>query len=517
MQSDILLLTAGGTDTGHFLEFLDGYAVTRCHDVRKAALLCEQKEIYLALVEAELDATSGIDWFGSIRVRHPHLSGLLIGNPADAGLLRRALDVGFSGIIETPVHGEQLRAQVERAMALVRLQEENTRLRTLVPLYSLGEQFLSSASEDEVLDSLLNVVEEQTGAVRISVMLFDEEESCLKIVACRGMDEELARSIRIRSGDQISGWVYARDRPVLLNREDQEESVFAPLLKRPDISTAISFPLKVRDRVLGVLNISRTGSGAPYTEADIEMLAVICSQAAMALDSVRASRIMAEKVRVRTLFEQYVAPEVAELLIASDSNLLDLGEIRDVTVLFADIRNFTGLVQHLDLTELRTFLNAFFQIFTDAIFQYRGTVDKFMGDAVLAIFGAPILLENASLNAIRTALAIKRRFGALRARWACRCSEFENVDLGIGITRGEMFLGNVGSSRRLDYTVIGSQVNIAQRLAAESTACQIYVTDSVRREIKQQVAVEQAGFIRLRGVDEEIGVYAVKGDPVAAR
>ncbi|WP_457572868.1 GAF domain-containing protein [Desulfolithobacter sp.] len=512
MQSDILLLTAAGTDTGLLLEFLDGYAVTRSHDAREATLLCEQKDIYLVLVEAELDTTSGIDWFGTIRTGHPHLNGLLIGNPVEEGLLRRALEAGFSGIIETPVRGEQLRSQVERAMALVRLQEENTRLRTLVPLYSLGEKFLQSASEKEVLDSLLNVVVEQTGAAQVSVMLFDEEESCLRIAACRGMDEALARSIRILPGDQIAGWVYARGRPVLLNRENQDDSIFAPLLKRPDIVAAISFPLKVRDRVLGVLNISRTESGAPYTEADIEMLAVICSQATMALENVRATRLMAEKVRMRTLFEQYVAPEVADLLIASDANLLDLGEIRDVTVLFADIRNFTALVQHMELTELRSFLNAFFQIFTDAIFQHRGTVDKFMGDAVLAVFGAPILLENACLSAVQTALAIRNRFGGLRAQWASRCSEFDNVDLGIGITRGEMFLGNVGSSRRLDYTVIGSQVNIAQRLAAESTACQIYVTDTVRREIEPHVAVEHTGFLRLRGVDRKIGVHAVRGD-----
>ena len=95
MQSDILLLTAAGTDTGLLLESLDGYAVTPCHDAREATLLCEQKDIYLALVEAELDATSGIDWFGATRTEHPHLSGLLIGNTVGGGLLRRAVDAGF--------------------------------------------------------------------------------------------------------------------------------------------------------------------------------------------------------------------------------------------------------------------------------------------------------------------------------------------------------------------------------------------------------------------------------------
>jgi len=246
-----------------------------------------------------------------------------------------------------------------------------------------------------------------------------------------------------------------------------------------------------------------------FSEADKETLGIICGQAALALENVRSLEVVKKTTRMRTLFEQYVAPEVAEILLTSDADIMGLGEIKEVTVLFADIRNFTGLVQHLNLADLRIFLNEFFQIFTDAIFQNRGTVDKFMGDAVLSVFGAPVELENANLAAVQTALIIQDRFESLRIRWTERCLDFQTVDLGIAVTCGQMYLGNVGSTRRLDYTVIGTPVNIAQRLAAESFRCRIYVTEPVRQAIATEIDTEEVGNVSLRGVEQEVQVFSV--------
>jgi adenylate cyclase len=194
-----------------------------------------------------------------------------------------------------------------------------------------------------------------------------------------------------------------------------------------------------------------------------------------------------------------------------------LGAVKVATVLFADIRNFTGMVQHLPLPVLRDFLNEFFQVFTETIFEYRGTVDKFMGDAVLAVFGALIELDNASWTAVETALAIRERFAALKKEWQKRDSFFDSIDLGFGITRGEMFMGNVGSARRLDYTVIGTEVNIAQRLASAATSFRIYITDEVREDLARQakedqkVLIEDLGAMALKGVHYAVPAFCVLG------
>ena len=103
------------------------------------------------------------------------------------------------------------------------------------------------------------------------------------------MDSDLAQSIRVRPGDQVAGWVYQNGKPVILNKNSQDQSIFAPLLQRQDVTAAVSFPITMRSKILGVLNISQQREDAKFSESDIEMLAVICSQAAMALANVRYS------------------------------------------------------------------------------------------------------------------------------------------------------------------------------------------------------------------------------------
>ena len=294
-----------------------------------------------------------------------------------------------------------------------------------------------------------------------------------------------------------------------MNKDSQELSIFAPLLQRQDISAAVSFPITMQGKILGVLNISHSQEDTKFSEADIELLAVISGQAAMALANVRFSTVLQEKTRVRTLFEQYVAPEVADLLITSGSDMVGLGEISNVTIFFADIRESTSLVQRLDLKELRSFLNEFFQIFTEVIFESRGTVDKFMGDAVLAIFGAPIELENQNLAAVQTALDIRKQFEKLRMKWVARREDFSIVDLAIGVTCGDVFLGNVGSSHRFDYTVIGTEVNVAQRIAAASPNGHIHITQEVKEHVEPFFEIADVGSMRLRGVQKLVPVYSV--------
>jgi len=509
MRKSILLFADNLSSCGKICQLLEEYEIYHCTTVADGEVLCRKHAVTLALISEKVSGHDGCAFFHDLRRRCPVISGLLLAGTGDNGLLRRAMDAGISGLIELPIKVDQLKYQVSRALDAALLRRENERLHTLLPLYSLGEQLLSSSSEDEVLAGLLDEVVRQTGAGHVSVMLFDSKEACLRIAAARGMDRELARSIRIRPGDQIAGWVFQQGKPVILNRDTQEESIFAPLLKRTEITSAISFPLIVRGDILGVVNISRTADDVFFSESDKEMLGIICGQAALALESVRSLVIAKKTTRMRTLFEQYVAPEVAEILLAGDADIMGLGEIKDATVLFADIRNFTSLVQHLDLSDLRTFLNEFFQVFTDTIFQHRGTVDKFMGDAVLAVFGAPVELENAGRAAVRTALLLRQRFEALRSRWAEHVENFQIIDLGIAVTSGRMYTGNVGSNRRLDYTVIGAPVNIAQRLAAESSQCRIYVTAPVNDAICGKIATRDEGAFELRGMEQRVKVFSV--------
>ncbi|MHB1348471.1 MAG: GAF domain-containing protein [Desulfobulbus sp.] len=514
--NNILLVTPDKTGIRDIREALVEHEVLTCSTSQEAISLCLDNDVHLVIVEEELQGGSGSELFAELRKHRPWLAGLLLSESANENILRKALDIGFTGLLEKPVDPVILLQRIYRAMESASLQEENTRLKTLLPLYSFGEHFLSAATEQDVFDGLVDIVSELTRASRISVMWFKEEEDCLRIVAAKGLDADLAQSIRLRPGDQVAGWVYQKGKPVILNKGSQDQSIFAPLLKRQEITAAVSFPITMRGKILGVLNISQSSEDARFSEADIEMLAVVCGQAAMALANVRFRGVLEEKTRMRTIFQQYVAPEVADLLITSGKDLVGIGEISRVTIFFADIRESTTLVQRLPLKELRAFLNEFFQIFTETIFKSRGTVDKFMGDAVLAVFGAPIELANQNLAAVRAALDIREQFHRLRLRWIARREDFSIIDIAVGVTCGEAFLGNVGSSQRFDYTVIGTPVNVAQRIASASPSGRIHITREVVAEVKQYFEIAEVGSMRLRGLEKPVTVYSVEREKPGA-
>lgn len=506
----VLLITDNSELCRRIKSLLHEHPVECCTSSQAVSLI-GNLSARVVMVAEDLVKMNGITLFSTLQSLNPGLVGLLIASETGgADPCLSALESGFSGLLFQPFDQKMLQEKVNRAVETVGLRDENIRLRALLPLYGLGEKFLSSTGEHQVLEYLLDVVSAQTDAENLSVMLFDEEEQCLRIAASRGMSEELVRTIRIKPGDKIAGWVYAERKPVILNRETQENSPFAALLKRPEIVSAVSFPMIVRDEVLGVLNVSHKDGDSRFAESDIEMLGILCTQASLALENVRSIAHVEEKTRIKTLLEQYVAPEVADILLVTEADLSSgVGEIKRLTIFFADIRNFTGMVQLLSLDVLHQFLNEFFELFTETIFQFQGTVDKFMGDAVLALFGAPVTLENANLRAVETALAIRQGFAELKDRWQKRDPFFATIDVGMGITCGEMFLGNVGSKQRLDYTVIGTEVNMAQRLAARSSSCGVYLTHEVAEDLAgSTIRLEDMGGLALKGVQEPVQTFS---------
>jgi len=469
----------------------------------------------LAIVDAMLPGMTGVETFDVIRQANPSIIGILVTGHANMEMIVEAINCGFSGVLEKPIDAGALVKTVQEAIAMAVLREENTRLQTILPLYKLGEKFIAASSVQEVYELLLDAIVMQINVPSISLMIFVEEDACMYIVASRGMDEAITKKVAIKSGEKIAGWVYEHGEAVILNKQSQKKSPLAKHLRRSDLSASISFPLVGREKVLGVINISQTAKEIEYSQSDIEMLSVICSQAMMALENVKHMEEREENVRTRALFEQYVAPEVAEILLSSGKNLMDIGGVQEISLLFADIRNFTLAVQHLSHHDIHLFLTQFFDLFSEVAFSWKGTLDKFMGDAALVAFGAPIELDKPSDAALFTAVELSLGFEELRKKWLKKSDIFEHLGLGIGVSRGEVFHGNVGSSRRLDYTVIGTEVNIAQRLAALTESGKILFTESVYNDVKDRFLIHDESARKLRGVEHEVKLYSLRAEEIS--
>lgn len=491
-----------------------GLDVFCAYSGEQAVEMAMNTQFDLAIIDGLLPGMTGVETFDVIRQTAPGVIGILVSGHASMDMVVQAMNSGFSGVLEKPLDARELVKAVQEALALADLREENTRLKTILPLYKLGEKFIAATSLDEVYELLLEAVNLQINVPTMSLMMFVEEDDCLHVVASRGMDAGLAAAVAIKSGEKIAGWVYQHGEAVIFNKDTQGKSPLAKHLKRSEITASISFPLMGREKVLGVLNVSQTSKDVEFNKSDIELLSVICGQAVMALENVVYMDEREQNIRTKALFEQYVAPEVAEILLSSGKNIMDIGGVREISILFADIRNFTFAVQHLSHKDIHLFLTEFFDLFAEVAFSWKGTLDKFMGDAALVAFGAPIALKEPSYAAVCTGVAVAQGFEQLRLKWLKKNEIFAQLGLGIGITRGEVFHGNVGSSRRLDYTVIGTDVNIAQRLADSTESGRILISDSVHEDVRGKFPVTAEGSRKLRGVEREVELYSIEADLV---
>lgn len=225
-------------------------------------------------------------------------------------------------------------------------------------------------------------------------------------------------------------------------------------------------------------------------------------------------RSEADRARIRSAFGHYVSPAVVEELAGSPERLKLGGETRDVTLLFADVRGFSRLSEGMDAEELVRFVNTLFTPVADEILAHRGTIDKFMGDAVMAFWNAPLPDPDHARQACRTALAIQR---VILATNAARGAEAPPIRLGIGINTGPCVVGNVGSPQRFDYSVLGDVVNTASRIEEMTKALGVPIIIGEKTAAAAgQLAVVEIGDTTLRGKDRGEKLFALVGDEAVA-
>jgi class 3 adenylate cyclase len=219
-------------------------------------------------------------------------------------------------------------------------------------------------------------------------------------------------------------------------------------------------------------------------------------------------RLRSRNQLLRQVLNRYVAEDVADaILIDPDKHLRLGGETREVTVLFADIRGFTKFTEQHTAAQAVEALNRVFTELTRIIFKHRGTFDKYMGDAVMAFYGAPFPGPDDTLRAVQTALEMRSAFERLRAEGNLR-----ELGLGIGLHSGEATVGNVGSEMVMDYTVIGDTVNVAQRLQEDARSGEILVSAATYERVRDRVAAELLEARPIRGRTEPVVVYSLQGE-----
>ena len=214
-----------------------------------------------------------------------------------------------------------------------------------------------------------------------------------------------------------------------------------------------------------------------------------------------------EKRRIRTSFEHYLSPEVISRVVRNPDLLKLGGEKKDMTIMFLDIRNFTSLSECLEPQQLVGFMNEFHSAMTEVILEHGGTLDKYIGDAIMAFFGAPVDRPDHARAGCRTALAMMERLYECRRNW--HFPGFSRIEIGIGLSSGDMVVGNMGSLKRLSYTVMGDHVNLASRLEGLTKVygVKILISQSTYAGVEGGVTCREIDVVKVKGKSKAVAIY----------
>ncbi len=312
---------------------------------------------------------------------------------------------------------------------------------------------------------------------------------------------ELKISGQLKSSSFVhnnANYIYEISRSTLNNGELIE---FNDVSK--EIKSAICTPIVVSDDTMGVFGVINANSPGGFTRVDKKLLNAIAKQS----DSAVFEDL--EKNEIKQAFGRYVSPDVIEEILSDPEKNYMKTDKREITVLFSDIRGFTSMSENLKPEQVVEMLNEHFEVMSEIIMRNRGTLDKFVGDEIMALFGAPVYSESHALKAIKTALEMQKAQTELSRKWKKKFGR--DVDIGIGINTGEMIVGNIGCKQMMDYTVIGDSVNTAARLCGAAKAGQILITENTKAEVKKLVKTSEIEPIKAKGKSKPLSVYSVTG------
>lgn len=279
------------------------------------------------------------------------------------------------------------------------------------------------------------------------------------------------------------------------------------------IRSALCVPLLVHDEVLGVIHLSSSSWAGAYEEKDLALLRAIAQPAALAVANARLLRKAEEDAHQRAELSRFLSPALVEKVVSNELNVSKQGDKVQATMLFSDIRGFTSIADGAAPEAVVKMLNEYFEAMVEIVFEMGGTLDKFLGDGLMAVWGTPIPGPDDPVLAVRAAMRMRATLDGL-VNGARRARGEGPLQAGYGIATGKVIAGAMGARRRLDFTVIGDTVNMASRLCGQARPAQILVDEATERVCRRAGMTLQALEPRVvKGVARPVAVWQVPQQP----
>ncbi len=383
---------------------------------------------------------------------------------------------------------------------------EDTQAQKLSLLLDISKELSKQQDVDRLLEKIVDITFQVMNVDRVSILMVEgHSDELVPRISKNRLDDSggarVPRSIARRAVDERLA--------ILTDNAAADERFKGKSIVMQSVRSAMCTPLMGSGgSVLGVLYVDNMTALNSFNDEDLEFLIAFSGIAAVAIENSQLTDRIRREAVVLNNFQRYFAPDLAEE-IASQAEAVQLGGTkRPVVVFFSDIRGFTTLSEAMNPDEIASLLTEYFTEMVEIVFENGGTLDKFMGDAIMALWGAPIAHEDDADRAMRAALEQQETLATLNEKWASEGRQ--QVQIGIGINFGEVFAGNIGSDRRLEYTVIGDAVNTASRLCSKAGPGEILISEPFYRTLKKPPKVEALEPLQLKGKSHAVAVYRVK-------
>ncbi|HXM46624.1 MAG TPA: adenylate/guanylate cyclase domain-containing protein [Pyrinomonadaceae bacterium] len=387
----------------------------------------------------------------------------------------------------------------------------------LSELYEMSKALGSGFDLDRIFKMATDIIFRSTPADRVIALLAEglvteqnADDAKLFPIATRARDEKLeAYARKMTIGRTITRKVM-KDRVALLSQDAAADEQFAGVesIVSQGVRSTICAPLFTEAGVHGALYADRLDPFSAFKPDDLELISAVAAQTAIAVENVRSHERLAKEEVARANYSRFLPEYVVKQMLENPESFKLGGVLQTITVLFADIRGFTRISEHAPPEKIVQLLNRYFSAMTDIIFAHGGTLDKYLGDGLMALFGAPTVTPKDAANAIAAAVAMQRRMLSINDE--LREEGFPEIGIGIGLHTGEVTVGYIGSERRSEYTAIGDAVNTASRLESNAKAGEILVSEVTAKAAHSRYQLAAREPISVKNREQPVPLFEVE-------
>ncbi len=359
--------------------------------------------------------------------------------------------------------------------------------RILSLLYEMSKTLGSVFNLDAIFDKATEIIFRATPADRVVALLTDDggervsgidDDARLHVVSMRVRDEKREAQAKQQTIGRTITRKVMRERAALLSQDAIADTEFANVhsIVSQGVHSTICAPLLAEASVHGVFYADRLDAFTSFTRDDLELVSAVAAQTAVAVENARTHQRLAREEVARANYGRFLPEYVVRQILENPESFRLGGANQIITVLFADIRGFTHLSEQSPPDKVVQLLNRYFSAMSDIIFAHGGTLDKYIGDGLMALFGAPTSTPEDARNAVAAAVAMQRRMETINEELLA--ANLNAISIGIGLHTGVATVGYIGSERRSEYTAIGDTVNLSARLESSAEAGQILLSEA---------------------------------------